>query len=196
MSDIPALYGLVLSGGKSTRMGSDKGLLEYHGVPQREYFYTLLEQFCDEVYLSLRPDQQQEVPQNFNYIVDNDNYRGPFNGILSAHEEFPERAWLVLACDLPLLDRDTLKTLVEERDPKVYATAMATKKTGLPEPLVAIWEPKGLSAAMPYLTLSESSCPRKYMINADIKTVHPREDKLLYNANSLEEYHFAKFQLK
>ncbi len=177
-------------------MGADKGLLEYHGMPQREYFYGLLEQLCDEVYLSVRGDQLQEVPQHFNYILDNDTYRGPFNGMLSAHEKFPEKAWLVLACDLPLLDPDTLKTLVEDRDPKLYATAMATKKTGLPEPLVAIWEPKGLSAAINYLATAESSCPRKYLINSDIKMVHPVEDKLLYNANSLEEYHFAKSQLK
>ncbi len=196
MSEIPALYGLVLSGGKSTRMGSDKGLLAYHGLPQREYFYTLLEQLCDKVYLSLRCDQLQEVSQNFNYILDNDNYQGPFNGILSAHEKFPDAAWLVLACDLPLLDLDTLKRLVDERDPKMVATAMATKKSGLPEPLVAIWEPKGLSTASNYLAAAETFGPRKYLINSDIKMVHPSEDKLLYNANSLEEYHFAKSQLK
>ncbi len=196
MSDIPALYGLVLSGGKSTRMGTDKGVLEYHGVPQREYFYTLLEELCDEVYLSLRGDQLQDVFQNFNYIIDTDRYQGPFNGILSAHEKFPEMAWLVLACDLPLLDLDTLRTLVAERNAMLGATAMATKITGLPEPLVAIWEPQGLSGAMEYLLSAESSSPRNYLMNSHIKTVHPREDKLLYNANSQEEYQLAKLQLK
>ncbi len=192
MSNIPVLYGLVLSGGKSTRMGADKGLLEYHGVPQREYFYTLLEELCDEVYLSLRSDQLRDVPQSFKYIIDTDRHQGPFNGILSAHQKFPKAAWLVLACDLPLLDLDTLKTLVAERDAILDATAMATKKTGLPEPLVAIWEPYGLSAAMDYLQSGEGSSPRKYLINSNSKRVHPEEDKLLYNANSLEEYQLAK----
>ncbi|MFT5737968.1 MAG: molybdopterin-guanine dinucleotide biosynthesis protein A, partial [Maribacter sp.] len=31
------IYGLVLAGGKSTRMGVDKGLITYHGLPQRDY---------------------------------------------------------------------------------------------------------------------------------------------------------------
>lgn len=177
-------------------MGSDKSLLKYHGVPQREYFYTLLESLCDRVFLSLRADQQHEISQEFDHILDSDMYAGPFNGILSAHERFPDKAWLVLACDLPLLDIDTLKVLVRERDPKRCATTMATRKTGLPEPLIAIWEPQGLLDAISYLQSTEGSGPTKYLINSDVKMVYPQEDKLLYNANSLEEYHFAKSQLK
>ena len=51
------LYGLVLSGGRSTRMGKDKGLINYHGIPQRDYIYNLLNEVCDETYMSIRKDQ-------------------------------------------------------------------------------------------------------------------------------------------
>ena len=65
MTSIDKLYGLVLSGGKSTRMGTDKGLITYHGIPQREYIYKLLEEVCDATFLSIRDDQAATIPERF-----------------------------------------------------------------------------------------------------------------------------------
>ncbi|UJH67309.1 molybdenum cofactor guanylyltransferase [Allomuricauda sp. SCSIO 65647] len=190
------LYGLILSGGKSTRMGEDKGLLDYHGIPQREYLYGLLENLGLPCYLSIRLDQKNNIPNNFKVIVDNDRYRGPFNGMLTAHATYPRAAWLVLACDLPLLNKVALKNLVLKRNTNKTATAYATNASSLPEPLVAIWEPTGLQKAKEYLKTAESSCPRKYLINSDTELVFPERDEVLYNANSLSEYQFAKSKLR
>ena len=189
------LFGLILSGGKSTRMGTDKGLLNYHGVPQREYLCGLLENLGLNCFLSIRREQQDEIPNNFKTIIDKNRYLGPFNGILSAHETYPEAAWLVLACDLPLLDKSALKNLVLKRNHNKAATAYATHSSRLPEPLVAIWEPKGLQKAKEYLKTAESSCPRKYLIKSDTELIFPEQDQVLYNANSLTEYQFAKSKL-
>lgn len=194
-NSIPKLFGLVLAGGKSTRMGSDKGLLTYHGIPQQEYLYRILEQICDTVFISVREEQQQSIPTKFNVIVDQNEYRGPFNGILSAHSEHPEVAWLVLACDVPLIDMETLEKLIEERDVTKFATSFATQKTKLPEPLITIWEPAGLKKAMDYLDTAESSCPRKFLINSEIHLVFPKQDELLYNANSVSDYEFIKSKI-
>ncbi|MFD2098602.1 NTP transferase domain-containing protein [Flagellimonas iocasae] len=194
-SKTPQLYGLVLAGGKSTRMGSDKGLLTYHGVPQQEYLYNLLKKLCDDVYLSIRDEQSAAIPDGFKAIIDQNEYRGPFNGILTAHKAFPDVAWLVLACDLPLIDQETLKQLVESRNPDQWATSFATKETELPEPLITIWEPKGLRGAITYLKTAESSCPRKFLINSDTKLVFPKQDELLYNANNIEDYEYVKSKL-
>lgn len=195
MKEAPKLYGLVLAGGKSTRMGSDKGLINYHSVPHREYLYGLLNEVCDDAYLSIRKEQEAHLENDLNVIEDKNEYRGPFNGILSAHKTHPDAAWLVVACDLPLLDLSSLKLLVEQRNPEKLATSFATEKTGLPEPLVTIWEPKGLQKAMEHLKTSESSCPRKFLINSEIALVHPAKDEVLYNANSLEDYEFVKSKI-
>ncbi len=190
------LYGLILSGGKSTRMGSDKGLIEYHGIPQREYLYKLAQTVCEKTFLSIRSEQETELGSEYNYIIDKNEYKGPLNGILSAHREYPKVAWLVLACDLPLLNQSTIAQLVTNRNLDAYATASATAKTRLPEPLVAIWEPLGLQNAVKHMKTAQSSCPRKFLINSDTQLVFPENDEELYNANSLEEYEFAKTKVE
>lgn len=194
-NEAPKLYGLILTGGKSTRMGNDKGLIAYHGKPQREHLYGLARSFCDKVYYSAREDQLDSFPENAHVIIDKNDYRGPFNGILSAHKKHAEVAWLVLACDLPLLDKVGLSELVGQRNPEQYATAFSKRDSGLPEPLIAIWEPRALQGAMTYLETAESSCPRKFLINSDIRLVVPSSEEQLYNANSMEEYQLAKKKL-
>ena len=188
VKDVPPLYGLVLAGGKSTRMGQDKRLLEYHGQPQAEFLYALLETHCEKTFMSLRADQHDPTRRDHQVILDQDHYRGPFNGLLSAHAEYPGVAWLVLACDLPLINNDTITRLVKARDPLATGTAMATRKSNLPEPLVAIWEPAGLATAITYLKTAESSCPRKFLINHNCKLVYPGGDQELLNANNPEEF--------
>lgn len=195
MTSNKKIYGLVLSGGKSSRMGTDKGLIPYHGVPQREYLYTLLDEVCDKTFISLREEQKDELPPEMETIIDLNEFRGPYNGLLSAHKKYPEVAWLVLACDLPLIDIPALKELISERDASKQATAFALKENPLPEPLCAIWEPEALQSSIRYLEGGNGTCPRKYLINHDTKLVFPLKEKVLLNANSQEEYEEALKQL-
>ena len=51
------------------------------------------------------------------------------------------KAWLVLACDLPFLDRATLQHLIAQRASARLATAYRSSSDGQPEPLCAIFEP-------------------------------------------------------
>jgi len=189
------IYGLVLSGGKSMRMGTDKGLIAYHGIPQRDYLYQLLEKICDKTFMSIRKEQEAEISSTFNTIVDEDVFKGPFNGILSAHNKYPDVAWLVLACDLPLIDEKSLRELIEARKGSADATAFAQKENPLPEPLCAIWEPQALKAAVTYLEQGNGSCPRKFLINNNTHLVFPENAQVLMNANSEVEYKDAMTKL-
>ena len=196
MTSAAKLYGLVLSGGKSTRMGTDKGLIEYHGRPQREHLYNLLNEVCDDTFISLRADQEENKPFGFATIKDENEFRGPFNGILSAHNLHPEVAWLVLACDLPLMDLTALKQLVEERDADKFATSFSNKENPLPEPVCAIWEPKALKTAINYLNAGNGTCPRKFLIKNDTKLVYPKTKNTIVNANSIEDYQDVLLKLQ
>ncbi|WP_324028049.1 NTP transferase domain-containing protein [Maribacter sp. BPC-D8] len=189
------LYGLVLSGGKSTRMGEDKGLITYHNLPQREHLYHLLNEVCNQTFLSIRNDQESEISNSFETIIDQDEFRGPYNGLLSAHKAHPEAAWLVLACDLPLMDKQALQELIAARDSDKIASAFADAEDPLPEPLCAIWEPEALKQSVTYLEAGNGSCPRKFLINSDVNLVFPKQKEVLLNANSRAEYEEALLKI-
>ena len=196
MTSKDKLYGLVLSGGKSTRMGQDKGLISYHGIPQREYLYNILNTVCDKAFMSIRGDQKEDIESGFNTILDKDEFRGPYNGLLSAHKEYPSAAWLVLACDLPLMDESALRELIAQRDNSKLATAYANKENPLPEPLCAIWETSALSSSIDHLEAGNGTCPRKFLINNNVSLVFPERAEVLLNANSQEDYQEALQKLE
>ncbi len=180
------LYGLVLSGGQSTRMGQDKSQIKYYHKPQVEHLYDLVSQLLPKTFVSVKKGQAVDFTENL--IEDQLDTKGPINGIISAMMLYPGKSWLVLACDLPLVNAQTLRKLIAERDPQKHATAFATDKTKLPEPLVAIWEYQALEALKVHHLEEGKNCPRKFLLNTDIKQIFPYNDQELYNANNPEEY--------
>lgn len=180
------IYGLVLAGGKSMRMGEDKGLIQWHGIPQRNYTAQLLEQFCNEVFISCREEQVAEIGNTIQTITDSVDGKGPMVGILSAFEKYPDVAWLVIACDLPLIDVHTISTLISNRDISFIATTYKSPHDGLPEPLITIWEPSSV-AALNSFREQGYNCPRKVLINRNAKVIEPLSAQALMNANTPED---------
>ncbi len=186
LSPKPPVYGLVLAGGKSRRMGEDKGLINYRGRPQREYLYHLLDKYCEETFLSCRPDQQAEMPADYALLPDSFLGLGPFGAILSAFRRQPEAAWLVVACDLPLIDDEALQELLEQRNTSRIASAFHNPETDFPEPLITLWEPRAYPVLFQFLAQGYS-CPRKVLINSDVKVIHTDRPEVLRNVNTPEE---------
>jgi molybdopterin-guanine dinucleotide biosynthesis protein A len=186
--DAPPLYGLVLAGGRSTRMQRDKAALTYHGQTQLEWAVSLLEPRALRVFVSVRPDQTSDpVRAGFEQIVDIHQNLGPIAGILAAQARFPQAAWLVLACDLPFLDEDTLEHLTSARQPKRLATAYRSRHNGLPEPLCAIYEPASREPLIAHIAVGRT-CPRKFLINSDVQLVDGPNPHALDNVNTPDEY--------
>src|ERR1700759_5352974 len=113
------LHGLVLAGGRSTRMQRDKATLHYQGQTQLERAMELLDGFVAEAFVSVRPDQRTDPARaGYAQVVDIQEGLGPIAGITAAQAFRPGAAWLVLACDLPFVDAATLSYLIEHRDPQ------------------------------------------------------------------------------
>ncbi len=191
LKEVP-LYGLVLAGGKSTRMKKDKSLLEYHGKKQVLYCFDLLGQFCDQVFISSRKEQSRLVAyKNFPQIHDVFVGIGPLGGILSAMIRHPEAAWLVLACDLPFVRESTIKTLIKKRNFSKMATAYrSTYEPNLPEPLCAIYETKALFQLLQFLAQG-IQCPRAILCRCDTQFITQTRSTSLDNVNSPQEYREA-----
>lgn len=188
MSAEAPLFGLVLAGGASTRMQRDKAAIEYHGQSQLHWTFHLLSHVCAATFVSVRPDQREEptragLPQ----IVDRQPGIGPIAGISAALHAHPKAAWLVVACDLPFLNEQTLRYLVEHRDVHKLATAFKSSHDGLPEPLCAIWEPASREPVLAHIAAGKQ-CPRKFLINADTLLLDLPDASALDNVNTADEY--------
>ena len=188
---VGTLNGLVLAGGKSLRMGYDKSSIAWHGKEQRYYMTDLLKQFCREVFISCRADQQNEVDSHYKTLPDTFVDLGPYGAILSAFREKPDAAWLVVACDLPLLDIETLQYLVAHRNPSAVATTFESPFDGLPEPLITIWEPKSYPILLSFLSQGYT-CPRKALRNNDVHIIKAENADALRNVNTPEELEKVK----
>jgi molybdopterin-guanine dinucleotide biosynthesis protein A len=195
MSGVPPLYGLILAGGASTRMQQDKAALTYHGKTQLQWTYELAARFCDSTFVSVRPDQRTDPARaGFPQIVDRQPGIGPIAGISAALSEHPGAAWLVIACDLPFITPQVLEHLIEQRDPQRVATAYKSSHDGLPEPLCAIWEPAAREPVEAHIAAGKK-CPRKFLINADVKLLELPDKRALENVNTPAELEAAKQEL-
>jgi molybdenum cofactor guanylyltransferase len=169
-------------------MQRDKAALTYHGRTQLEWAVSFLQPHVQRVFVSVRPDQTNDlVRARFDQIVDTHDNLGPIAGIMAAQAEYPEVAWLVLACDLPFLDDGTLTTLVAARQPQRLATAFRSSHDVLPEPLCAIYEPASREAILAHAA-SGKNCPRKFLINSDVHLLDEPNPHALDNVNTPDEY--------
>lgn len=187
-----ALYGLVLAGGRSTRMRRDKAALDYGGRPQLELAYSLARAHACFAFISVRPDQVTDpLRAALPCIVDDGTAEGPIAGIVAAQAAHPGAAWLVLACDLPFMNAATVAALLRGRNPARLATAYRSVHDGRPEPLCAVYEPASRGPILDYLA-SGQSCPRKFLTGADVELLELPDPRALDNVNTPEEFADAR----
>ena len=178
------VFGLVLAGGKSRRMGSDKALLRRNGVSQLDYVTGLLSDVAEQVFVSARRDQVDDGERSrFALILDDYDNIGPIAGILSALEQYPDTDWLVVACDLPNIDRDTLGYLLEQHDARRPFTAFRSSYDDLPEPLCAIYKAGSETLLHEYVD-DGVVCPRKILIRSDTCLLEQPKPQALDNINT------------
>lgn len=162
-------------------MGRDKGLIAYHGMPEREAVFQRLQPFCARVFLSLNAEQAAIANPNFPFIVDEIPDAGPLSGLLTAFRHYPDHAWLTVPCDLPFLTENTIRLLVEARNPARVATAFRGAD-GWPEPLVTIWEPAALSVLQ--TAFERGNGPRRVLLETETELLDPLDFTEFRNVNT------------
>ncbi len=177
----PSVKALILTGGKSSRMGSDKASLIYRSSQAEA---QRLASICQGLGLPTYFSVASAAASSFEpAIPDRFLGLGPMGAIASAFLQEPQTAWLVLACDLPLLEASHIAALLAARAPDRYATAAQGAAQEFPEPLIAIYEPRAYGRLLQFLSLGYA-CPRKMLINSDIATLLFTDESPLTNANT------------
>ena len=181
----PDLHGLILTGGRSSRMGLDKRTLSYHGLPQDQYLQQLLSPWCSQIFLSHGRNGQPESENDS--IRDRFDWHGPLNGILSGLLAHPGKAILAVAVDMPGIDSELIQFLVTNRAAGQIATCFLNPETQKPEPLCAIYEPVAAQLIMEWVKSNKPS-PRDFLMNHQPRILQWADTRVFLNINTPEDY--------
>ena len=190
------LTGLVVCGGKSTRMGTDKSKVIYHGEQQRYYLYKMLQQLCGEVYISCNEEQAEYINGEYGFIPDDEVYKniGPAASLLSAVKKYPGKNWLVVACDYPFIYAENLERFIRTIKDKTEVAAFYNPPKKVYEPLLAYYSADSI-APMIRILKGENYSLQHYLkiVNADKYVADALEIK---NVNTPDEMRATKEALK
>ena len=153
------ITGIILSGGLSTRMGSDKALLKVNGKPLLENAINICRQTCTEILIS----SDNPKHQNFGFQVIPDQYKksGPLSGIYSCLKSSNTEWNFVLSVDAAFV----LPSFIEELKGKTgqFDAIVPVHKNGK-EPLISLFNKSALPIMKEHL---ESANFKMYnLINA------------------------------
>jgi len=183
---------LILTGGKSSRMGTDKASLKIDGVTQLERILGLVRPLTGDIYLSVAHLSEgtstfsaERSTLNVQILPDLEPSPGPLGGLQAAFQHDPESHWLVIACDLPLLQQEDLQSLVDHHADTKDATCFLNPLDDHPEPLCALYSP---SAAAKLATVLEKNqrCARRFLASLDRTDLNPSDPRTLLNLNRPE----------
>lgn len=144
------MKGVVLSGGQSSRMGTDKGLLRQPDGLWVEHPLGLFATLHIPAVISINAQQQEtyrKILPEADFILDDDTLAvgGPLKGILSVHKAFPDDDLFVIACDMPLMQTNVLLNLQEAYSSGQQQPVYIFEYNGQPEPLCAIYTANALN---------------------------------------------------
>jgi molybdopterin-guanine dinucleotide biosynthesis protein A len=186
---VEIINGLILAGGESSRMGSDKAMLSYFGRPQLEHLHDLLSPCCEKTFTSVKRNSQ--TSSAINPLADQFELNSPLNGILSAFATNPKSAWLTLPVDMPYIDSEAISFLLANRDTAKAATCFYDSDGDKPEPLFAIWESLAYPLLEKYFRGNGKSV-RGFLMSHEVKLLKAPDPKIHININNPEDYDLFK----
>lgn len=189
--------GIVACGGKSTRMGFDKSLINYHGIEHAFYLYNMLSEVCRTVWLSCSAKQfETNFGDGYNRIADLPKYAqsGPMAALLSAFSSLKRVNILLVGCDYPLLSSKELSeflTVVKKDQP----AAFYHREKDLYEPLLAYYPGKSFTDLKQRFEKRQFSL-HNYLIDNDAYKFIPKSDECLKSVDNPHELFAMKEKLK
>ena len=191
-----SLYGLVICGGESTRMGTDKSLLVYYQKPQYEHVADLLAPLCERVILCCNVEQFKTFRTGYPKLADLPHYvgAGPMSGLLSAFETFPGNDFLVAGCDYPYLTTSELANFLHHAD-KDLPTAAFYNESGFYEPLLG-WYSRLAGNALFQAFENSSRSLQRFLEGQNAGKYRPQSANTMQSVDTMDEYRAVKHALE
>ena len=178
------ITGIILAGGKSSRMGTDKGLIKLNGVT-----------FIEHVIASMRPLVNDFIIVSNSRDYDIFGYRrvddliedsGPLAGLYTGLSYSETEYNLVLSCDVPLVNNEILTKLISGIDESYDIVQLKSQDKTIP--LIAIYKKHCLFKCLELLEHGEKRL-RMLVQQMNTKTIAVSSDSEYYvqNINTLNE---------
>ena len=179
------ITGIVLAGGKSTRMGTDKGFLLLKNKPFIHYSIDALKPLVSEILIvSDNPDYDTF---GFKRVNDITKDAGPVSGIYSGLETSSTQYNLILSCDIPLITSEILKKLIECIDDTSDIIQIECK--GKTMPLIALYKRQCMKVFNKLLQEDERRL-RVVVSQCNVKNmpINIKEHYVTTNVNTKDEF--------
>lgn len=178
------MIGVVICGGKSSRMGSDKSLLLWQGIPFYKHAAQSLSGVCSKVFISC--NQSQKHNYDLPVIVDNYENIGPMAGIITSIEDLDGQSFITIPCDMPLFDHSILQKMIEINNDHVDGIFLKDN-SGQVEPLVALYNPT-IKSKLQNAVKSENYSLKYFIENCpNVSFIQLHQDQIL-NINSPADF--------
>lgn len=182
--------GLILSGGESSRMKTDKFLLKYDGVEQYKRLLSMFNELSLQSFLSCNENQYSNESVVINKIIDKDIYKdaGPLTGVLSAFDQL-QSDLLIAGCDYPLLKIEHLRILKQFYEYGFNEIAFVKNdRVDVVEPLICFISKQSLQNLKLYYQDGGRSLS-KYLQQINPLKIQLNDDSFLRSFDTPEDYH-------
>lgn len=184
------MLGIILCGGQSLRMGSDKGLLKLEAKTWAQTAIDKMTTLNIPVKLSVNNSQYPEYAKIFSeddLVADKTSLPlgGPLLGLLSCHIQYPAEDLFAFGCDMPLMESSLLKELSIRYEQQPSHEAYIYTNDGEPEPLCGIYTSKGLKKIVHMMHNGQLiKHSMKFMIDhLDVNTIAVTDEQKKYFRN-------------
>lgn len=183
---------IILAGGKSSRMGQDKALLEYEGKYFIEKIATELSCF-DEKIIARGNNSSLTGITDSNWKIIPDIYpdHGPMGGLHASLKNCESEAMFVTTCDMPLITGELAKRICSEmtENTEEYDAVIAVSDDGKYHPLCGVYKKKLYKEMEEYLQ-KDNNRVMAVLKKCHVRTVNldAKTSKKLSNVNTIDEY--------
>jgi molybdenum cofactor guanylyltransferase len=190
--NVMSLYGVVVCGGRSSRMGFDKSTVVYYQKPQHEHVADLLSPLCEKVFLSCNKEQFPVLQSDYEKLADDTVFAdsGPIAALLTAFKTFPGHDFLVAGCDYPFLTSDELSSFLQSIDKDLPSAAFYNEQ-GFYEPLLGWYSGNAHAALLSDFNAGNHSL-QHFLRNINALKYIPESDQIMTSIDTYEDFQAIK----